>query len=234
MILYEGPSLLNGEPIVAIATGLVTPSTNRKTGPMIQTWILAQDEAPHVAVKSGNDAAVCGDCPARGKWCYVTTFQGPRSIWETWKRGGYPKLDLDSLKGRPVRFGAYGDPAAVPFHIWDDISFVASMTTGYTHQWKTCDPLYKAHCMASVDTLEEALEARKAGWRTFRLVDDEDAEVLDKELVCPAAEEAGKKIQCIQCGACNGTAKNRKSHIIIKAHGAKTKRYDEWLGTEST
>lgn len=226
MILYEGPSMMNGEPIVAIATGLTSPSTNRKTGPMIQTWILAQDEAPHLAVKSGNDAAVCGDCPARGKWCYVTTFQGPRSIWETWKRGGYPAFDVGAYTGKPVRFGAYGDPAAVPFEVWDAIGFQASMVTGYTHAWRYCDPLHKHYCMASCDTEEEALEARERGWRTFRL----GTKSLSNEVICPASEEAGNKLQCIDCGACNGTSQGRKSHIVIQAHGApsKVKEHEKW------
>jgi|VirMetMinimDraft_7_1064189.scaffolds.fasta_scaffold00786_15 hypothetical protein len=228
MIIYEGPSLLNGDPIVAIATGMVTPSTNRKTGPMIQTWILAQNEAPHTAVKSGNDAAVCGDCPARGKWCYVTTFQGPRSIWESWKRGGYPLFSSDSFAGKPVRFGAYGDPAAVPFEVWDAIGFQASMVTGYTHQWKTCDPLHKHYCMASVDTEAEALEARDRGWRTFRL----GTKSRRDEVICPASEEGGKKLTCMECGACNGTSQGRKSHIVIEAHGAKTKRFEEWISSQ--
>lgn len=232
MILYEGPSILNGEPIVAIATGLVSPSTNRKTGPMIQTWILAQDEAPHEAVKSGKDEAVCGDCPARGKWCYVTTFHGPRSIWETWKRGGYPPLDVGAFTGKPVRFGAYGDPAAVPFDVWDEIGFQASMTTGYTHAWKYCNPLHKHYCMASCDTEDEAIYARSMGWRTFRVTESLD-DLMTKEVICPASEEAGKKLQCIQCGACDGVSGNRKSQIVILAHGAKTKRYEEWQSSES-
>jgi hypothetical protein len=230
MILYEGPSILNGKPIVAIATGYVkgSESSNRKTGPMVQTWILAQDEAPHHAVKSGADAAVCGDCPARGKWCYVTVFQGPRSIWETWKRGGYPPCNLDELKGKPVRFGAYGDPAAVPFEIWDEIGIHASMTTGYTHAWKYCNPLHKHYCMASCDSEEEAIYARSMGWRTFRVTKEPGDRSLSKEVICPASEEAGHKLQCTNCGACDGVSTGRKSHIVIKAHGAKTKRYEEW------
>jgi hypothetical protein len=230
MILYEGPSILNGKPIVAIATGYVkgSESSNRKTGPMVQTWILAQDEAPHHAVKSGADAAVCGDCPARGKWCYVTVFQGPRSIWETWKRGGYPPCNLDELKGKPERFGAYGDPAAVPFEIWDEIGIHASMTTGYTHPWKYCNPLHKHYCMASCDSEEEAIYARSMGWRTFRVTKEPGDRSLSKEVICPASEEAGHKLQCTNCGACDGVSTGRKSHIVIKAHGAKTKRYEEW------
>ena len=43
VVFYEGPSMLDGKPIVAIAT----PSTeNRKTGDMIQTWILRRNIDP--------------------------------------------------------------------------------------------------------------------------------------------------------------------------------------------
>ena len=37
IILYQGASLINGQPIVALAQ---SDSTNRKTGNMIQTFIL--------------------------------------------------------------------------------------------------------------------------------------------------------------------------------------------------
>lgn len=230
MILYEGPSMLNGKPIVAIATGLDGKSTNVKTGPMVQTWILSQKESPMEAAKSGNDDAVCGDCPLRPLnlgTCYVTLFQGPRSIWATWKRGRYPDFSVQSFSGLPVRFGAYGDPAAVPFHIWDAIGLQASMTTGYTHQWRDCDPLHKHYCMASVETEDDAMLARERGWRTFRVTTRPGDKSLSKEVVCPASEEAGHKIQCIDCGACDGRASKRKSHIVIHAHGSRTKKFIE-------
>jgi hypothetical protein len=35
-ILYRGPSLLDGAPIVAIVTGLASTSANAKTGAMLQ------------------------------------------------------------------------------------------------------------------------------------------------------------------------------------------------------
>lgn len=106
------------------------------------------------------------------------------------------------------------------------------MITGYTHAWKYCNPLHKHYCMASCDTEEEALHAQSMGWRTFRVTESLD-NLLTKEVICPASDEAGKKLQCIQCGACDGVSSRRKSHIVIKAHGAKTKRYNEWQGTES-
>lgn len=231
MILYEGPSMLNGKPIVAIATGFKGGrSSNIKTGPMVQTWILSQKESPTEAAKSGNDDAVCGDCPLRPLnlgTCYVTLFQGPRAIWTTWKRGGYPEYNPEAFTGEPVRFGAYGDPAAVPFHIWDSIGLQASMTTGYTHQWRTCDPLHKHYCMASVETEEDAMLARERGWRTFRVTTRPGDRSLSKEVICPASEEAGHKIQCIDCGACDGVSSRRKSHIVIHAHGSRTKKFIE-------
>lgn len=224
MIIYEGPSLLNGDPIIAIATGFASPSSNIKTGPMIQTWIMSAEEEPHHAAKSGKDEAVCGDCklrPLNLAVCYVTLFQGPLSIYRTWKRGGYQAYEPALFAGRPVRFGAYGDPAALPFHIWDDIGLQASMTTGYTHAWRYCDPLHKHYCMASCDNVEDALEARSRGWRTFRVTTSPGDKSLSKEVICPASEEAGHLIQCIDCGACDGQASRRKSHIVIHAHGAK-------------
>jgi hypothetical protein len=218
--------MLNGKPIVAIATGLAVKSGNTKTGPMIQTWILDASEEPHLATKSGNDTSVCGDCklrPANLGVCYVTTFQGPLSIYRTWKRGGYQAYKPELLAGEAIRFGAYGDPAAVPFHIWDEIGLQAVLTTGYTHAWKYCDPLHKHYCMASVDSEQEAMEARDRGWRTFRVTEEAGDKALSKEVICPASEEAGHKIQCIDCGACDGTSSSRKSHIVIMAHGSRAK-----------
>ena len=87
---------------------------------------------------------------------------------------------------------------------------------------------HKHYCMASCDSVEEAQEARDRGWRTFRVTESPGDKVLSNEVVCPASDEAGHKLQCIQCGACDGTARGLKSHIIIQAHGAKTKRFEEY------
>ena len=76
-ILYDGPSVLDGAPIVVIAT---LETSNAKTGAMVQTWILRGDIEPHQAVKTGEDASVCGNCPQRhntGGACYVMTHQAP-------------------------------------------------------------------------------------------------------------------------------------------------------------
>ena len=66
LILFDGPSMIDGEPIVVIATGFKRSSANPKTGDMLQTWILRRDVAPFAAIHNGADASICGDCPLRG------------------------------------------------------------------------------------------------------------------------------------------------------------------------
>jgi hypothetical protein len=42
-VVWEGASLIDGSPIVLILTGFVSPTSNRKTGRLIQSWILQQE-----------------------------------------------------------------------------------------------------------------------------------------------------------------------------------------------
>jgi hypothetical protein len=194
---------------------------------MAQLWVLDATTEPHIAVKTGEDESVCGDCPARGKWCYVTTFQGPLSVYRTWKRGGYQQFTPELLDGVVLRFGAYGDPAAVPIEVIHRIGRRVRRFTGYTHAWKYCDSEFRHYCMASVDTPSDQAEAVGRGWRTFRVAAG-DSERCNGEVVCPASDEAGHKLDCYTCGACDGRRRPRvKSNIVIQAHGAKTKRYIE-------
>jgi hypothetical protein len=228
-ILYEGPSMLDGKPIVAIAT---VGSQNAKTGGMVQTWIIRSDIEPHTALKNGDDYSVCGNCkhrPVNGGACYVTVFQAPLAVYRAYKRGRYARAewsgDLVAVgEGRAVRLGSYGDPAAVPVNVWRALVQRATGTTGYTHQWHKLQPgaALSALCMASVDTAEEREMAKMRGWRTFR-VRTADESTAQGESVCPASDEGGTKLTCSQCKACNGCATGRKGDIVIQAHGAASK-----------
>ncbi|BAZ37558.1 hypothetical protein NIES4101_62510 [Calothrix sp. NIES-4101] len=42
-VVWEGASLIDGSPIVLILTGFVNPTSNRKTGRQLQSWILSQN-----------------------------------------------------------------------------------------------------------------------------------------------------------------------------------------------
>ena len=225
-VIYEGPSLLDGSPIVAVVT---LESANVKTGNMAQTWILKADEHPMEALQSGRDVAICGDCkhrPSLGGACYVNVGQAPSQVWKSYKAGNYPVAQAFNvahhLIGRTVRLGAYGDPAAVPAEVWRDLVSMAKGWTGYTHQWLIRSDL-RDLCMASVDDEEEHADAKLAGWRTFR-VRTEDENLLDREIACPASDEGGLKTTCKDCRLCSGTQSNGKDVAII-VHGAKAKRF---------
>ena len=228
VILFEGPSRIDGAPIVVIATGLRNRSTNSKTGEMIQTHIIRADMMPMEAIWTGADESICGDCVHRGdgtgkdRTCYVKVFQGTTVVFKTYMRGGYPHIDdtelgWDVFNGRAVRFGTYGDPFAAPINTWKKLQRRASMTTGYTHQWRKASAAWAKLVMASADTERDARDAWAKGWRTFRVTASVDQSVSG-EVLCPASEEAGRKLQCETCGACAG-ANGRKGSIFIPIHG---------------
>src|SRR5688572_16523210 len=121
VVFYEGPSMLTGDPIMAIASAR---NGNRKIGHMLQLWIVPAI-SPIEAVRSGKDAAVCGDCRLRGdarangRACYVEYFRAVENIWQSQARAD--RTDRISVQayaqrvdGLQHRIGAYGDPVAVP------------------------------------------------------------------------------------------------------------------------
>lgn len=228
-LLWKGPSEIDGESILLIA---INNSTNRKTGGMIQTYILRSDVDPITATQSGADYSICGNCTHRHTdrgTCYVRVGTGPTEVWKSHKRENYPRLSLSEgnlyLTGQKVRLGTYGDPAAVPFHVWEALLHGMKRITGYTHQWhyKKYSPLSR-WCMASCDTPEEQQQAKKLGWRTFTVVPSNQEVVRTKELLCPASEQAGKILQCQSCLACGGHSATNHADVFIPVHGLQFKQ----------
>lgn len=229
-VLYRGPSKLNGQPIVAVATG---NSTNRKTGAMLQVWILSDNGLkPTEAKKSGDNASVCGVCPIK-KECYVNLGQAPRSIYDAYKRGRYLDLSDDQegiaklVKGQFVRFGAYGDIAALPYDLSALIVAHCSGHTAYTHQrkHKAFDARLYQIAHVSAETAAEAITGVQVGFNTFRIVSDYSHK-LPGEIVCPS--EVG--VSCLECGLCNG---RKGKNIVIKAHGTSGKKLQNKLEKHS-
>lgn len=235
-IFYQGPSALDGAAIVAIAT---FNSSNGKTGDLVQTWIMRSDIDPRAASKRGLDVSICGDCRHRGlhdgdglligqsRTCYVQLRNAPRGIWGCYRRGGYPTLTTAETRARfaglKVRLGSYGDPAAVPFHVWAAALGASIGNTGYTHQWRRAPELAQ-WCMASVDNLGEMLEAKLLGFRTFRVGNAVIWHKQRSEVLCPASAEAGHKTSCVACMACGGSGAKARADIVIPAHGASKRR----------
>lgn len=210
-------------------------SKNAKTGDMIQIWILPRLGKPIEAVKTRQDDAICGDCKHRGtqgfrdRSCYVNVAQGPNSVWRAYQRGSYPKLPVsryaEFFGGRAVRFGAYGDPVYIPLRKARAIVAVCRRHTGYTHQWKqTKFAPWREILMASVDSLDELHEARRASWRTFRVSPVVDLQ--SNEISCPASDEAGHRTQCAKCGLCDGARiLDVRKDILIMIHGVGKRNF---------
>ena len=240
VILYDGPSMLDGEPIIVIATGFRRGSANPKTGDMLQTWILRRDVKPFAAIHTGADASICGACPLRGiierangqhatvnrrRGCYVNVHQAPTAVYQAFLRGRYEPFDrgqhLPLFRGWMLRMGSYGDPCAVPYSVWSTVAKVATGRTGYTHQWREGRFWrFRRLLMASVENAADAELARSRGWRTFRTTLPGDGPAR-REFTCPASAEAGHRLTCDQCGACNGADRNpNRVNVVIQAHGS--------------
>jgi hypothetical protein len=237
-IIYRGPSLIDGAPIVVVA---IASNRNKKTGDMIQTYIIRADMDPRDASKSGADRSICGDCPMRGsatidpdakqaagRACYVLLGQGPLIVWRALTAGLYPDAtgteDIATLgAGRMVRIGTYGDGAAVPAYVWRALLSRAAGHTGYTHQAKTRGAAFDpAIYMISCETERQARAAWRKGARTFRVINNIGEIVKGAEILCPASKEAGRRVQCAECGLCGGNSVRAKS-IAIVAHGVGKK-----------
>lgn len=229
--LYTGPSALDDSPIVVLAT---LGSTNAKTGPMIQTWIMRSDMTPVLASKTSADRSVCGDCPRRhslGGDCYVLVHNAPQSAWKAWDRAGRPDGDVQRSAelcsdhaAHGVRLGAYGDPAAVPWQVWSEFLARLSMLagfqvrhTGYTHQWRATmfagPESYnqltwcRRNLMASCDTPIEAALARASGWRFFAAIPVAELDKVPSRTVQCLADRTPDRhppVTCQTCGICDG------------------------------
>lgn len=228
-IIYRGPSLYDGAPIVVIAN---YTTGNRKTGGVVQTYILREDIDPREASKGGQDASICGTCPhrgevttdpdrkiAKGRTCYVNLGQGVLITWRAYHRGVYPWAERQRERaaigaGRVVRIGTYGNPSCVPEHVWDDLLRDCTSWTAYNHG----EPWRPDLAMQSADTYAEAQAAWARGQRTFRVL--QSLADLDKanEVLCPASKEAGRRTTCAKCLLCSGTSTKSPKSVAIPMH----------------
>jgi hypothetical protein len=224
-IVWEGDSLIDGSPIVLILTGFVSSTSNRKTGRLIQSWILQQNFIPTYAAKEVLDKGTCGDCKLKMSEigsCYVNLLP-VNNIYHKYKTGTYQKLDKNEIEvikryRYPIRIGSYGDPTAIPLKVWEPLILASGKHTGYTHNWRKSDSLWKRYLMASVQSQTEAQEAQSQGWRTFRIIAP-DAPLSENEILCRHTEDNTN--QCEICLLCDGASS--KPNIADKIHGLNWK-----------
>ena len=235
-VIQESTSPIDGSPIVVILT---MGSSNRKTGNMCQVWILRADVNPVEAVNTGEDYSICGNCPHRkgensyvdgvlqykekaSRSCYVNVGQAPNSVWKAYRAGRYqPDLMAlgarEAVKGRKIRWGAYGDPALVNRLTFRVLNNAAAGHTAYTHQWREPWAQWTAgHMQASCDGMADYLEASSRGFKTFAVIPKNGDSYSGK--LCPATAE-GSKVTCLTCSLCDGV----KADIFVEAHGSGAK-----------
>jgi hypothetical protein len=201
MILYQD----NDHALVSIFN-----STNRKTGPMIQTWIMNKESL---------EGGACNDCTAL-ELCYV--FQGKKGVQKKLERGGYEEINVN-LERKRVRVGTYGDPTVFPLKVWQDLGI--KKHTGYTHFWRLPHVQeYKSFLLASVETLESYHLAKELGWKVFYNMLDVHLGLVSIEQVleetsmieCPNIEH---DLTCFECMLCD--PKKGGKDIYIKPHGGR-------------
>ena len=241
-IAYEGPSEIDGRPIVVIVNKL-SGSDNAKTGAdLVQTFIIRADVNPVDALKTGDDVSICGQCAHRPALasetgeapCYVNVGRSVRSVYDAYMRGRYVRATPGTLRrilaGRKIRLGTYGDPAAAPVAMWQTITADAAGVVGYSHQWQSVHFDHAAWAplvMASADSIDEAAQANLYGMRVFRVSVGVDKQA--GEVTCPASAEGGKKATCDACMLCGGTTKAARD-IVIADHALGHKRRVILLG----
>ncbi len=179
------------------------------------------------------DGKVCMDCPfavsngAKLSACYTHKMMqysgflsslrsiGKLSLWDD-----IPMLSNDIVedivtmcKGRYVRFGTYGEPSLLPIELVTRICDVASVWTGYTHQWKK-KPDYSLYFMASTHSEEEERIANLIGYRSFVASET----IYESMISCPASAEQNYRSHCSKCGLCSGTKGKGKKSVVILEH----------------
>lgn len=225
LVLYKGISLLDNEtPIMIVMSGFTKDSSNTKTGPTVQLYILPVHEKPNDVYRAGG-TSVCGDCKYNGgNGCYVR-WSHLTQIWNVARHQSAIPMSLtkEFLRGLRVRVGAAGDPAAVPFKVWQDLLSTCENFTGYTHQWKKLEfQNLKTLFMASVDNTKENNMSLFLGWSSFFVTDTEE-EAQKAGVRCLASTDKkdvnGLSMTCSSCMLCNGKSKKQKT-ITEVLHGA--------------
>ena len=208
-------------PSFYLAFTALNGSENRKTGNMVQTYLIDKERLISEPKTFG---AKCEQCPMVDK-CYVSRDKlSVRKALVKLTQGeatsyAFATLDevLPLLQGRLVRLGTYGDPSAIPLDDLKRICESAKGHTGYTHFWREIDTDYSAYLMSSCESLSDELLSNALGYRAFRvLLDDQEThETTQKSVQCLNASVG---LTCAECLLCSGTKGKGSSNIYIHEH----------------
>lgn len=181
---------------------------------MGQVWIFEPGRSLSQMRDPTRTTATCGDCPIKDA-CYVTPM-AVSSVQKAFKAGRYGEPTLSeraAIRSANVRWGAFGDPAAIPYAT---LAWYAGPThTGYTHS----APFSHIEWLMSVESHSAARAAWSHGRRTFRVLhSDSDRVDAAHEVMCPAWRE---RTNCARCALCSPTRRGKS--VCIPAHGPRAK-----------
>lgn len=208
-------------------------TSNKKTGNVPTAFI----------GKSKKEAlASCKGCAQlKNRNCYAwfgTVSWALRAVLKVFKRDPQRYSFMNAVAkraptARMVRVAAIGDPARAKYRDLES-SFELSKQlglafVGYTHFHKepSSDRL-KTMLMASCDSVAEADEAVKRGWRATAIVSHnfEGKRFTTPEghtaVICPAQTKP-KEITCNDCMLCDASRATRFQIIAFKDHGPKVR-----------
>lgn len=254
LILYQGPSQMpgpgKGEPIVAFLTD---SSNNKKTGPMPTVWVLHAEVDPWEAVRTGLDAAVCGDCFQRklappgpdGKrlvpqcYTYGNVLRAASTMLKAFHKGsyldgtGFSERQLAEYLSACAHFGqakairscAYGDIAALPARVWEKLDN-ARRHVGLGTRGYTHQWGWASHLKQThMASVHDAVSAGNAQFEGWRtfLSNAFTAPPVD-HVLCPASKEAGHSTNCTDCTLCSARARATAPGVYIPDHGPNARK----------
>lgn len=218
---------------------LASRSGNGKTDDVPTVWIGTDKEQ----ARASCDAVACKLRP----WIYSKAERRERAI--CYAHAGTPLLGLSSITrsresgtlnrdmesallkrkktARFIRIGALGDPAVLPWGYFYKLGRLAKKhglkTIAYTHGWRQ-RPDLRGWTLASVESVEEAMEARTAGFHAA-IVLRVDPTIKGMHLpngewapTCPAIrlKALGRQpVTCNQCLLCS----HKDRSVIFPDHG---------------
>lgn len=237
--IYHGPSRI--KPDVTINVFITIAYDNPKTGIVWEVFTLVDGMTPLEAVKTGADEAICGDCTMRpllaqpgDARCYVNAWAAPGAVYRAQDNyeDAEPEEAMRRMKRSPykvMRLGAYADPAAVDYELWERLGVGTEMfTLGYTHQWPTpelVDPRLWDVVMASLDENNKHLShLLPEGVRTYRVMPIGGA-LEEGEIMCP---HDATGVQCSECRLCGGAQRQAKNIAVFDTNRKPRKTQEAW------
>lgn len=230
LVLWTGPSALDATPIMVVAHRVNAPSTNGKTGDMLQVSIMRADMSPVDAWRDGQDGAVCPSaCVHRSKarggngTCYVNKAR-LSAAWRAARRlvdAGRVGVPAGMFAGAVVRVGMEGDPSAAPLAVWEAILAGSKRHTGYTAAWRSLPAAWSHLFMASCASPADVAAAQAAGWRPFTASASQADDAAYAAAGLRVCLSDAADVACVDCGGCDGTSRGAKrAGYYLAQHGA--------------